>query len=92
MTSSSTYIVELLEVSSVWIDIRLLPVLLVAGGLVFILVWFMFLLLWSIPVIIIEYSVGRYTRKGPVESFATLLGKNYRWLGGWVFMVTLGIW
>ncbi|XP_065199404.1 uncharacterized sodium-dependent transporter YocR-like [Sycon ciliatum] len=61
------------------------------GGLVFLIVWFMFLMLWSIPVILIEYSVGRFTRRGPVESFGVMLGKGYRWVGGWVFMVNLGI-
>ena len=60
-----------------------------AGALVFLIVWFMFLWLWSIPIIIIEYGVGRFTKKAPIEAFAKLLGPSYRFMGA--FQVVAGI-
>ncbi len=59
------------------------------GALVFLLVWFMFLWLWSMPIIIIEYGVGRFTKKTTVESFAKLLGPSYRFMGA--FQAFMGI-
>ncbi|XP_068737675.1 uncharacterized sodium-dependent transporter YocR-like isoform X1 [Montipora capricornis] len=59
------------------------------GGLQFLLVWILFLVLWSIPVILIEYSVGRYTRKAPVKSFRVLLGPWSLWCGGWMVAVVV---
>lgn len=61
------------------------------GALVFLIVWFMFLCLWSIPVCLIEYGVGRYTRKSVVESFYELIGPAYRWMGAFIGIVTLAI-
>lgn len=57
------------------------------GGLHFLLVWLLFLGLWSIPVILIEYSVGRYTRRAPVKSFRALRGPWSLWCGGWMVIV-----
>lgn len=62
-----------------------------AGALSFLLVWFAFLWLWSIPVILIEYGIGRYTHKGPVEAWGTLLGPSYRFLGGFPIIVSFCI-
>ena len=52
------------------------------GALAFILIWFLFLWLWSIPIILIEYGVGRYTKKSTVESYNKLIGPSYRFIGG----------
>lgn len=54
------------------------------GALVFLMVWFLFLLIWSIPLNLIQYGVGRYTKVCAVESFAKLIGPSYRWLGGFI--------
>lgn len=61
------------------------------GGLQFLLVWILFLGLWSLPVILIEYSVGRFTRKAPVKSFRLLLGPWSLWCGGWMVAVVIFI-
>lgn len=61
------------------------------GGLQFLLVWILFLGLWSLPVILIEYSVGRFTRKAPVKSFRLLLGPWSLWCGGWMVTVVIFI-
>ncbi|HFE63040.1 MAG TPA: sodium-dependent transporter, partial [Caldithrix sp.] len=57
----------------------------------FLIPWFIFLFLWSIPLIIVEFSIGRKTRKGVVGSFAELMGKNYTWMGGFVAFCTIAI-
>ena len=61
------------------------------GGLVFLLVWFCFLWLWSIPLVLIEFGVGRFTRKGPVEAFKELIGPAYRFLGAYVAFNNMAI-
>ncbi len=60
------------------------------GG-AFLIPWFIFLFAWSIPLIIVEFSIGRKTRKGVVGSFAALLGPRYTWMGGFVALVTIAI-
>lgn len=62
-----------------------------AGALSFLLVWFAFLWLWSIPVVLIEYGVGRYTRKALIESWGALLGPSYRFLGAFPVVVSFCI-
>lgn len=64
---------------------------LLTGALVFLMVWFLFLLIWSIPICLIEYGVGRYTRVSTIESFAKLLGPSYRFLGGFIAGTSLFI-
>ena len=61
------------------------------GALSFLLVWFAFLWLWSIPLVLIEYGVGRYTRKTLIESFASLLGPSYRFMGAFSVVVSFCI-
>lgn len=61
------------------------------GGGAFILAWLFFLFLWSIPLLTIEVSIGKKTRKGLIGSFAELLGKNYAWMGSFVAFVTTAI-
>jgi len=42
----------------------------------FLVAWIMFLFLWSIPLIIAEYVLGRQSRKGTVGAFAHFMGKQ----------------
>ena len=60
------------------------------GG-AFLIPWFIFLFLWSIPLIMIEFSLGRHTRKGVIASFATIMGPRYTWMGGFVAFCTMAI-
>lgn len=62
-----------------------------AGALAFLLVWFAFLWLWSIPIILIENGIGRFTKKSTVESFNKLLGPSYRFMGGFQAFAALSI-
>jgi len=61
------------------------------GGGVFILLWMIFLFLWSIPLLTAESALGRTCRRGTLGSFGSLMGKGGLWMGGFVALVTTGI-
>lgn len=63
----------------------------VAGGLVFILVWVLFLILWSSPMLLIEYGIGRYTRRALIGTSREFLGEKFAWCGAWMVMVSFFI-
>lgn len=54
------------------------------GGGSFLVAWAVFLLLWSVPLMIVEFSFGKRARRGTVGAFARLAGRNRAWMGGWV--------
>ncbi len=51
------------------------------GGGVFILLWMVFLFLWSIPLLTTESALGRYSRRGTLGSFGELMGRGGLWIG-----------
>jgi len=61
------------------------------GGGSFLVAWVVFLLLWSVPLILVEFSLGKGTRKGPVGAFVELAGKKYAWMGAWVAFTATAI-
>lgn len=61
------------------------------GALAFLIVWFGFLWLWSMPIILIEYGIGRFTKKSTVESYNKLIGPAYRFMGGFQAMVAFAL-
>jgi NSS family neurotransmitter:Na+ symporter len=61
------------------------------GGGAFLIPWILFLFLWSIPLLIIEISMGKKTRSGVIGSFGKIIGKNYAWMGTFVTFVTTAI-
>lgn len=54
------------------------------GGGSFLIPWVIFLFIWSIPLLIVEFSLGKATRLGPVGAFSKYLGKGFAWMGAWV--------
>ena len=65
------------------------PLDLSTGALAFLIAWFIFLFIWSIPLILIENGVGQFTGKAPVEAFSKLLGPSYcGWMGAFVTIKT----
>ncbi len=54
------------------------------GGGSFLIPWIIFLVLWSIPLLMVELSTGQQTRKGPFGAFARLAGRNFSWMGGFI--------
>jgi NSS family neurotransmitter:Na+ symporter len=61
------------------------------GGGEFLVAWVAFLLLWSIPLIMVEFGAGRLTRTGPIGAFMQLMGPRWAWMGAWVAFVTIAI-
>ena len=57
----------------------------------FLIVWSCFLWLWSIPLIILEYATGRYTRLGTVESMNQLAGPSFRFMGAFLVFIPFAI-
>jgi NSS family neurotransmitter:Na+ symporter len=61
------------------------------GGGEFILAWVAFLVLWSIPLILVEFGAGRLTRRGPIGAFLTLMGPRWAWMGAFIAFVAIAI-
>jgi len=61
------------------------------GGGSFLVAWAVFLLLWSVPLILVEFAMGRETRLGPVGAFVRLLGRGSAWMGAWVAFTATAI-
>ena len=61
------------------------------GGGSFLLPWIISLFLWSIPLIMTEFAIGKLTRYGPIGSFAVMMGEKIAWMGSFVALVTAGI-
>lgn len=61
------------------------------GGGSFLVAWAIFLILWSVPLILVELAMGKGTRYGPVGAFAKLIGKRYAWMGAWVAWTSVAI-
>ena len=61
------------------------------GAGAFLVAWAIFLLLWSIPLIIAEYAIGQKGRKGVIGSFITIAGEKFAWMGAFVGFVATAI-
>ncbi len=57
----------------------------------FILLWILFLFVWSIPLLLSEFAIGKKFKSGVISSFAQLAGKKYTWMGFFITVCTLGI-
>ncbi len=60
-----------------------------AGG--FLVAWVVFLVVWSLPLIIAEYAIGLRSRRGVVGAFASLSGGRLTWMGAFVGVVAAAI-
>ena len=61
------------------------------GSGAFLISWLLFLFIWSIPLIIAEYALGRKSRSGAIGTFTSLTGKKKAWMGGFIAFVSAGI-
>jgi NSS family neurotransmitter:Na+ symporter len=61
------------------------------GGGSFLVAWVVFLLIWSVPLMITEFAFGKRTRKGTVGAFAALMGEKFAWMGGWTALCATAI-
>ena len=60
------------------------------GG-TFIVLWILFLLIWSVPLLLAEFAIGKKFKKGVIGSYASMAGEKYTWLGFFITVCTLGI-
>ncbi|MCC5914630.1 MAG: sodium-dependent transporter [Balneolaceae bacterium] len=61
------------------------------GAGAFLIAWVTFLFIWSIPLIIAEYGIGRNGRKGVVGSYIKMAGERFAWMGSFVGFVATAI-
>ena len=61
------------------------------GAGAFLVAWLVFLFVWSVPLIIAEYALGRRGRMGVVGTFARIAGEKFAWMGAFVGFVATAI-
>ena len=61
------------------------------GGGSFLIPWVIFLLIWSVPLIIAEFAIGKSTRMGPVGALSKTAGNKFGWMGAWIVFVSTAI-
>ncbi|MFN4261510.1 MAG: sodium-dependent transporter [Gemmataceae bacterium] len=61
------------------------------GGGSFLVPWLIFLLMWSIPLILAEFSLGRGMRNGPLGAITRLIGPRFAWMGAWITFTATAI-
>ncbi len=61
------------------------------GGGAFILAWVIFLFLWSLPLLMIEFGMGKSSKKGLIGAFKDFAGEKYGWMGSFVAFVATAI-
>ena len=61
------------------------------GGGAFLIPWIAALFLWSIPMLMVEFALGKRSRRGPIGAVAVVLGPGKAWMGGFVGICTLAI-
>ena len=61
------------------------------GAGAFLIAWVIFLFLWSVPLIIAEYALGRKGRLGVIGTFTKLAGNRFSWMGAFCVFVGAAI-
>ncbi|HWO75238.1 MAG TPA: sodium-dependent transporter [Bacillus sp. (in: firmicutes)] len=61
------------------------------GGGSFLIGWAIFLVLWSLPLIMVEIYIGRKTRMGTMGSFKEFIGRKFSWFGPIITIILVGI-
>lgn len=54
----------------------------------FLIAWVVFLLIWSVPLMMVEFAFGKRARLGCIGAFAALAGRGRAWMGGWVALTS----
>ncbi len=61
------------------------------GGGSFLVAWVVFLLMWSVPLMIAEFAVGKRARRGTVGAFLNVGGPGFAWMGAFVAICAAAI-
>ena len=63
------------------------------GGAFFVLIYILFLLLFALPILVMEFAVGRASQRSVSQSFSVLAPKNKIWAiwgyAGWIGCILL---
>lgn len=57
----------------------------------FLVAWVVFLMMWSVPLILVEFAMGKKSRQGPIGAFAQLVGRNLAWMGAFIAVTAVAI-
>ena len=58
------------------------------GGGSFLITWLVFMFVWSIPLVMTEFALGKTTRRGPAGAAGHLVGAKFNWMGAFVGICT----
>ena len=61
------------------------------GGGTFLVAWAVFLMLWSVPLLLLEFGMGKGMRRGAIGAFIDTLGPGFAWMGAWIAFVATAI-
>ena len=61
------------------------------GGGTFLIPWLFFLFVWSIPLVIAEFALGKRSRTGTVGTFRIFAGRRFAWMGLWTAWISTAI-
>ncbi|GIS27710.1 MAG: sodium:calcium symporter [Methanobacteriota archaeon] len=61
------------------------------GGGTFLIPWLIFLFVWSIPLVIAEFAMGKRSRTGTIGTFRIFTGKRFAWMGLWTAWISTAI-
>ena len=61
------------------------------GGGSFLVPWLIFLFVWSVPLVIVEFAIGKRARTGTVGAFRIFAGKRFAWMGLWTAWISTAI-
>lgn len=60
------------------------------GG-AFLIPWLLFLFIWSLPLMVGEFAIGKRIKQGTIGAFVQVMGKQYAWMGLFVGFCTTAI-
>lgn len=61
------------------------------GGGAFLVPWVIFLFVWSVPLLVAEFHLGRSTRRGPLGAVSRAAGARFGWMGAFVVLTSMFI-
>ncbi|MBN1389102.1 MAG: sodium-dependent transporter [Candidatus Thermoplasmatota archaeon] len=61
------------------------------GGGSFMIPYVIFLFIWSIPILLVEFNLGKKSRRGTMGTFAQFLGIKKTWMGAWLTWISTAI-
>ncbi|MBN1539613.1 MAG: sodium-dependent transporter [Candidatus Thermoplasmatota archaeon] len=61
------------------------------GGGSFMIPYVIFLFAWSIPILLVEFNLGKKSRKGTMGTFTQFLGTKKTWMGAWLTWISTAI-